>query len=149
MASRRLPFEEREGCPHKLLPLLVECQAGGKAKLVGHGKCPMDVSWQGIPHRTLRIRSPEPAAYTPGTKSGPHVGFRLGYSQIANPIYLARKGQCFQDLPARPVAWQSLACRELLAGKRCPLENHNSIVIGFNVIGRKSRQVLHRIHTLP
>jgi glycosyltransferase involved in cell wall biosynthesis len=35
-----------------------------------------------------------PAAYGVhlGTKSGRTSGFRLGYSQIANPIYLARKG---------------------------------------------------------
>lgn len=29
-----------------------------------------------------------------GTKSGRQSGLRLGYSQIANPIYLARKGTC-------------------------------------------------------
>ena len=29
-----------------------------------------------------------------GSKSGRQIGIRLGYSQIANPIYLARKGTC-------------------------------------------------------
>ena len=79
-----------------------------------------------------------------GTKSGRTSGFRLGYSQIANPIYLARKGSVSWDFALAsvfsrcaknmlkslaPEAYVDrrgrllgnlLACRELLAGKLCP-----------------------------
>jgi GT2 family glycosyltransferase len=79
-----------------------------------------------------------------GTKSGRTSGFRLGYSQIANPIYLARKGsvswqfalasmvsRCAKNLlrSLAPEAYidrrgrllgNVVACRELAAGKLCP-----------------------------
>ena len=79
-----------------------------------------------------------------GTKGGRTSGLRLGYSQIANPIYLAQKGsvswgfaiasavsRCTKNM-LRSLAPESYvdrrgrflgniaACRELLTGKLCP-----------------------------
>lgn len=79
-----------------------------------------------------------------GAKGGRTSGLRLGYSQIANPIYLARKGsvswlfalasmfsrvaknlvkslapEAYVDRRGRLLG-NALACRELFEGKLCP-----------------------------
>jgi GT2 family glycosyltransferase len=79
-----------------------------------------------------------------GAKGGRTSGLRLGYSQIANPIYLARKGsvpwnfavasvlsRCAKNMLKSfiPEAWVDrrgrllgnvVACRDLFAGTLCP-----------------------------
>lgn len=40
------------------------------------------------------VKSPATRGVHLGVKSGRQTGKRLGYSQVANPIYLARKGTC-------------------------------------------------------
>ncbi|HEY0785618.1 MAG TPA: glycosyltransferase [Acidobacteriaceae bacterium] len=80
-----------------------------------------------------------------GAKSGRTSGVRLGYSQVANPIYLARKGtvpwshalpniwlrvlkNVVKSLAPEPyvdrrgrLRGNLIACRELVTGKLCPL----------------------------
>lgn len=47
------------------------------------------------------VRNPEAWGVHLGIKQGRQSGVRLGYSQIANPIYLARKGTCAWPRAAR------------------------------------------------
>lgn len=51
----------------------------------------VDFSRQLAPHGRI-VRVPAASGVHLGTKNGRIAGFKLGYSQIANPIYLTRKG---------------------------------------------------------
>lgn len=68
----------------------------------------IDVTYQ-LGRRGRLVRSERLRGVHMGAKSGRTSGLRLGYSQIANPIYLLRKG----SVPP-PLAWQMMG-RNLLA----------------------------------
>jgi hypothetical protein len=61
-----------------------------------------------VERRGLFVRADELWGVNLGHKQGRHNGLTLGYSQIANAIYLARKG----TVPARFLA--DIACRNIV-----------------------------------
>ncbi|GJE62605.1 hypothetical protein MPOCJGCO_4738 [Methylobacterium trifolii] len=74
----------------------------------------MDFSRQIAPYGRI-VRVPASRGVHLGIKSGRQSGLRLGYSQIANPIHLMRKGTCSY----RKALY--LMCRNVAANlSRCP-----------------------------